>query len=149
MATGRPKSGVWTYCEETDKRKCTVNKTTGEDSEASVRSCGKEFKGKYTTNLKKHLKTCHYEEYRKLQAEEDENKNGKYKYLFHSLLNDLSRTNQKPGTKSKSITFFQSKSESKLFSSLEPELKQNQKAFFKLVPKTITKSTGFSTLNYN
>ena len=37
------------------------------------------------------------------------------------------------------------KTESKLFSNLEPELKQNQKAFFIQVgTKTITKSIGFS-----
>ena len=107
---------------------------------------------KVHNKLEKASEDFHYEEYRKLQAEEDENKNGKYKYLFHSLLNDLSRTNQKPGTKSKSITFFQFITElnqNQNFSEVWNRTKTESKGIFQVGTKTITKSTGFSTLNYN
>ena len=36
------------------------------------RLCAKEFKGRYATNLRKHLKTCHQQEFKTLQAEKNE-----------------------------------------------------------------------------
>ena len=67
---GRPKSSsVWkyfTYDKESDKSVCIVN-TQIEDSQDSLNTvsvCGKEFKGQFPTNLKRHLKNCHYEQYK-------------------------------------------------------------------------------------
>ena len=66
---GRPKSsGVWSYFRYdkiNDKSVCDVKTNDG-----SV--CGKEFKGQYPTNLKKHLKTSHSDEYKCFEAAEIE-----------------------------------------------------------------------------
>lgn len=70
--TGRPKCGVWkfySYCKDKNSSKCSVVILLDGNEE---RLCGKEFKGRYATNLRKHLKTCHQQEYKTLEAEENE-----------------------------------------------------------------------------
>ena len=65
---GRPKSsGVWNYFRYDkikDKSVCTVKSTDG--------LVYKEFKGQYSINLKKHLKTCHTDTYKYFEAAEIE-----------------------------------------------------------------------------
>ena len=62
---GRPKSsGVWNYFRYDkikDKSVCTVRSTV---------VVYKEFKGQYSTNLRKHLKTCHADAYKHFEAAE-------------------------------------------------------------------------------
>ena len=69
---GTPKCGVWKYFnfdKQAGKSFCIVKlKSQGQDGEDAL--CNKSFKGKFTTNLKLHLKKEHFEEYRLLDAEE-------------------------------------------------------------------------------
>ena len=69
---GRPKCGVWKYFkfdEQAGKSICIVKlKSQGQDDEDAL--CNKSFKGKFTTNLKLHLRKEHSEEYRLLDVEE-------------------------------------------------------------------------------
>ena len=70
--SGRPKSSsVWNYFtyKNTDKTTCIV--LCG-DSNDTV--CGKEFKGQFATNLKKHLKSCHDAQYRCFEIAEAKKK---------------------------------------------------------------------------
>ena len=81
------------YC-ETEKRQ------DDEDTRLDT-SCNKEFKGKFTSNLKLHLKKEHFEEYRLLEEEEKKTeqtvkRSGKSKnkcssivHLYFSLLYQL------------------------------------------------------------
>lgn len=72
MATttiGRPKCGVWKYfnfCQETNKCTCLIDISL----EGEEKLCGKEFKEKYPTNMKKHLKSSHPQHYNVLETEE-------------------------------------------------------------------------------
>jgi len=72
-ATGRPKtSPVWdyfSYDESTKKSKCEV--TT--DIETKTK-CGKTFSGKFSTNLKLHLKSSHQEAYDEVIKKAKQNK---------------------------------------------------------------------------
>ena len=74
---GRPKSsGVWeyfSYNKETDKSLCLVVRPSSQPDEAAA-ICGKEFKGSYPTNLKKHIKLCHHDVFQALEAAELERK---------------------------------------------------------------------------
>ena len=69
VSIGRPKSSsVWSYFsynKTSDKSICIV-----QTNETSI--CRKEFKGQYPTNLKKHLKICHNDEYKCFEAAEAE-----------------------------------------------------------------------------
>ena len=69
VSIGRPKSsGVWSYLrydKMSNKSVCIV-----ETNEISI--SGKEIKGQYPTNLKKHLRICHNDEYKCFEAAEDE-----------------------------------------------------------------------------
>jgi len=59
-------SGSILHDKESDKSVCIVN-TQIEDSQDSVSTvsfCEKEIKGQFHTNLKRHLKNCHYEQYK-------------------------------------------------------------------------------------
>jgi len=71
--SGRPKSSsMWnyfTYDKDTDKTTCTVL-----CSDKSDVVCGKEFKGQFATNLKKHLKSCHNEQYKCFEIDEAKKK---------------------------------------------------------------------------
>ena len=70
MSAGRPKCGVWkyfSYDKQTRKSICIVKVKQGQDDEDL---CNKELKGKFTTNLKLHLKKEHFEEYKQLNEEE-------------------------------------------------------------------------------
>jgi len=73
---GRPKCGVWKYFkfdEQEGKSICTVKlKSQQQDDEDAI--CNKSFNGKFTTNLKLHLKKEHSEEYRLLNLEEKKKK---------------------------------------------------------------------------
>jgi hypothetical protein len=75
MAAGRPKkSAVWsyfTYDKESDISTCVVVISTNEDGEDKL--CEKKIKGQFTTNLKKHLKAAHDQEY-KIVVKDDEEK---------------------------------------------------------------------------
>lgn len=69
VSIGRPKcSSAWSYFrydKKSDKSVCIV--------ETNVTSiCGKEIKGQYPTNLKKHLRICHSDEYKCFDAAEAE-----------------------------------------------------------------------------
>jgi hypothetical protein len=68
---GRPKCGIWkffTYSESSNTSKCSV---TIQNDNSSEKICGKLLKGRYTTNLRKHLKSCHTQAYKELEAEEE------------------------------------------------------------------------------
>ena len=70
--TGRPKCGVWKYfnfCQETNKCTCLIDISLEGEEES------KEFKGKYLTNMKKHLKSSHPQHYKVLETEEVGKKN--------------------------------------------------------------------------
>ena len=63
--SGRPRSAVWyffEYIESKDKSVCKIE------------SCGVEVRGKFTTNLKRHLERKHAECYRKVEKIEEEKK---------------------------------------------------------------------------
>lgn len=67
--TGRPKCGFWKYfnfCQETNKCTCLIDISL----EGEEKLCGKEFKGMYPTNMKKHLKSSHPQHYKVLETEE-------------------------------------------------------------------------------
>ena len=71
-AIGRPKGGIWDYFRYDEKEgqsECIV--TSNSENEFL---CNKTLKGKFTTNLKSHLKQCHAEEYKKLEEEEKKQK---------------------------------------------------------------------------
>lgn len=66
-AIGRPKCSVWKYfsfCEDSNTSTCTVVIQTEGQTE---KTCGKTFQGKYASNLRKHLKSCHPQENKKLE----------------------------------------------------------------------------------
>ena len=63
--SGQPRSAVWNYfeyIESSDKSVCKIE------------SCGVEVRGKFTTNLKRHLERKHAEYYRKVEKIEEEKK---------------------------------------------------------------------------
>ena len=71
---GRPKCAVWKYFsfdEQTGKSTCIVKLKQRQDDEDTGLDtlCNKEFKGKFTSNLKLHLKKEHLEEYKLLEEE--------------------------------------------------------------------------------
>jgi len=115
---GRPKCGVWEYFrfdEQAGNSICIVKlKSHGQDGDVL---CNKTFKGKFTTNLKVHLKKEHSEEYRlvldsekKKRKEKGLKKLGKDKQsstLLQSTLPDIGNQKKKyepHNTKQKSIT---------------------------------------------
>ena len=71
-AAGRPrKSSVWNYFKyekEKDKSVCQVCV----QKEGKKDICGKTLNGTFTSNMKKHLKVCHKEAYKKFEQEENE-----------------------------------------------------------------------------
>lgn len=72
MAAGRPrKSLVWNFFEyerDKDKSVCQVlTKKVGKEEK-----CGKVLNGAFTSNMKKHLKASHKEEFLRFEKEEDE-----------------------------------------------------------------------------
>ena len=70
---GRPKCAVWKYFsfdddhEQAGKSTCIAKLKQTQDDEDTL--CNKEFKGKFTSNLKLHLKKEHFEEYKLLEEE--------------------------------------------------------------------------------
>ena len=56
---------IYEYMIKSDKSVCIV-----ETNETSI--CGKEIKGQYPTNLKKHLRICHNDKYKCFEAAEAE-----------------------------------------------------------------------------
>ena len=75
--TGRQKSSsVWQvkYEKETDKSICLIPTSTADCQDSSNSLCGKEFNGQFPTNLKRHLRTSHYEQYKCFEAAEKERK---------------------------------------------------------------------------
>ena len=80
---GRPKSsGVWScfrYDKKSDKSVCIV-----ETNEMSIR--GKKIKGQHITNLKKHLRICHNDEYKCFEAAEAERIKEKEKKVKDSTI---------------------------------------------------------------
>ena len=63
--SGRPRSAVWNYFEYIESNDKSVCK---------IESCGVEVRGKFTTNLKRHLERKHAECYRKVEKIEEEKK---------------------------------------------------------------------------
>ncbi len=90
--SGRPKSAVWDYFEYLESSNKSVCKTE---------SCGIEVRGKYTTNLKRHLERKHAEYYRKVENIEKEKKRtlnvsskaAKTKDIKQRTLDDLIKRN--------------------------------------------------------
>ena len=81
---GRPrKSLVWNYFTyDTFSGKSTCQVPTGDASEPGSASsspivCGKTFVGKFPSNLKQHLKTCHVARYHEMLKEEEKEKEEK------------------------------------------------------------------------
>ena len=70
-AVGRPrKSPVWSYFKyEKDADKCVCQVSIEKEGAEPV-ICGKELKGSYASNMKKHLKQKHKEAFTKLEQEE-------------------------------------------------------------------------------
>ena len=72
---GRPRqSCVWNYFQydkDTDKSVCLVNLTIVTNEE---KKCGKEIKGMFASNLKKHLKNHHPNQFKELENAESESK---------------------------------------------------------------------------
>ena len=85
---GRPKSsGVWNYFRYDkikDKSVCTVKSTDG------LICSIKEFKGQYSINMKKHLKTCHTDTYKYFEAAEIEKTKEKERRVSSSQLKQSS-----------------------------------------------------------
>ena len=65
QGSGRPRSAVWNYFEYIESNDKSVCK---------IESCGVEVRGKFTTNLKRHLERKHAECYRKVEKIEEEKK---------------------------------------------------------------------------
>ena len=90
--SGRPKSAVWDYFEYLESSNKSVCK---------IESCGIEVRGKYTTNLKRHLERKHAEYYRKVENIEKEKKRtlnvsskaAKTKDIKQRTLDDLMKRN--------------------------------------------------------
>jgi len=67
---GRPKYSIWNYFTYDDKEGTSI--CIVKDKEE--RLCKKTFKGKYTTNLKAHLKLEHADKFEEFQTEENPKK---------------------------------------------------------------------------
>ena len=77
---GRPKCGIWDYFSYDEKEGhsvCMVKKKSRTEEHNDDSLCSKTFKGKFTTNLKLHLKKEHAEEYKLLEEEEKKKKERK------------------------------------------------------------------------
>ena len=71
MAGKAKRSNVWNYfkyCEEEDKSICHIVMQSSNGNDEVTR--GKEICGRYATNLKKHLKSYHNDEYQQFERDE-------------------------------------------------------------------------------
>ena len=77
---GRPKGGIWDYFSYDEKEGhsvCMVKKKSRTEEHNDDSFCSKTLKGKFTTNLKLHLKKEHAKEYKLLEEEGKKKKKGK------------------------------------------------------------------------